>query len=116
MKTSFFATIVALIAPTISFAQGAAQLPAAGTPSGTGVEPIVAILDTIGNWMFGILIAAAAIFILWAAFDFLFAKGDAKKIEEARHALTYSLVAVVVGALTKGLIEVAKAIARGTGI
>lgn len=106
-------TAAALALPVVSSAQ---NLPSAGSPQGTGVEPIISILNTIGNWMFGILIAVAAIYILLAAFDFLTAKGDATKVTAARKALTYALVAVVVGALTKGLIEVAKAIARGAGI
>lgn len=106
-------TAAALALPVVSSAQ---NLPSAGSPQGTGVAPIIAILNTIGNWMFGILIAVAAIYILLAAFKFLTAKGDAKVVTEARQALTYSIVAVVVGALTKGLIEVAKAIAAGSGI
>ncbi|AKM77958.1 TPA: hypothetical protein DIS57_02460 [Candidatus Wolfebacteria bacterium] len=109
--TSLAAAALAL--PAVSSAQ---NLPGAAAPSGTGVDPIIAILNTVGNWMFGILIAVAAIYILLAAFKFLTAKGDAKVIADARQALTYSLVAVVVGALTKGLIEVAKAVARGSGI
>lgn len=104
----------ALAAPAIGFAQ--AQLPGAGSPAGTGVEPIINILNTIGNWMFGILLAGAAIAILLAAFKFLMAQGDSKKFDEAKNMLTYALIAVVVGALTKGLIEIAKAVARGTGI
>lgn len=107
-------TAVALAAPVTSFAQ--AQLPGAAAPAGTGVEPIIAILNTIGNWMFGILIAVAAVYILLAAFKFLSGGGDEKKVTEARKALQYALVAVVVGALTKGLIAVAEAIARGAGI
>ena len=66
--------------------------------------------------MFGILIAAAAIYILLAAFKFLTASGDSKKIDEAKHMLTYALVAIVVGALTKGIIAIAQAIAAGSGI
>ncbi|KKU34287.1 MAG: hypothetical protein UX49_C0050G0004 [Candidatus Wolfebacteria bacterium GW2011_GWC2_46_275] len=90
----------ALALPAVSSAQ---NLPGAAAPSGTGVDPIIAILNTVGNWMFGILIAVAAIYILLAAFKFLTAKGDAKVIADARQALTYS-------------IEVAKAVARGSGI
>lgn len=103
-------TAAALSMPAVSLAQ---NLPAGTTPSGTGVEPVIAILNTIGNWMFGLLLAVAAIYILIAAFTFLMAKGDSKKIGEAKEALTYSIVAIVVGALTKGLIAVAQAIARG---
>ena len=110
--TSVVAT--ALATPAIGFAQ--AQLPSAGSGLGTGVEPIIAILDTVGDWMFGILIAAAAIYILLAAFKFLTASGDSKKIDEAKHMLTYALVAIVVGALTKGIIAIAQAIAAGSGI
>lgn len=116
MKKITFASITAaaLAMPFISLA--APQLPDASGTGGTGVEPIVAILNTIGNWMFAILLGAAAIYILIAAFRFLMAKGDAKEITAAREALTYALVAVVVGALTKGLIAVAVAISRGAGI
>lgn len=104
-------TAAALALPVVSLA--APSLPAGTTPSGTGVEPVISILDKVGDWMFGLLLAVAAIYILWAAFTFLIARGDPKKIEEAKTALTYSIVAIVVGALTKGLIVVAQAIARG---
>ena len=115
MKKITLASVAAtaLAMPVLGFAQ---QLPAAATPAGTGVEPIISILNTVGNWMFGILIAVAAIYILLAAFKFLTASGDSKKTDEAKHMLTYALVAIVVGALTKGIIAVAQAIARGTGI
>ncbi|HBI25868.1 MAG: hypothetical protein UT41_C0002G0007 [Candidatus Wolfebacteria bacterium GW2011_GWC2_39_22] len=103
-------TAAALAMPAIGFAQ---NLPGGAAPVGTGVEPIVAILNKVGNWMFAILLAVAAVYILLAAFKFLTGGGDEKKVTEARRALTYALVAVVVGALTKGLIEVAKAIAGG---
>lgn len=99
--------------PVVGFAQ---SLPEAASPAGTGAEPIIAILETVGNWMFGILLAVAAIYILIAAFTFLMAKGDPKKIDEAKSSLTYALIAVVVGALTKGIIAVAQAIAQGSGI
>lgn len=112
--TASSVTAAALLAPVLSFA--AETLPSAAGATGTGVDPLVTILNTIGNWMFGILIAVAAIYILLAAFDFLMAKGDPTAVTKARKALTYALVAVVVGALTKGLIEVAKAVARGSGI
>jgi hypothetical protein len=107
-------TAVALFAPVLTMA--APNLPAAAAPSGTGVDPLISILGTIGNWMFGILLAVAAVYILMAAFSFLMAKGDEKAVKAARSELTYALVAVVVGALTKGLIAVAQAIAQGAGI
>ena len=103
-------TATALAIPVVSLAQ---NLPAGITPSGTGAEPVISILNTIGDWMFGLLLAVAAIYILLAAFKFLTASGDSEKIEDAKRMLTYSVVAIVVGALTKGLIAVAQAIARG---
>ena len=106
-------TATALAMPAVGLAQ---QLPAAAAPAGTGVEPIISILNTAGNWMFGILLAVAAIYILLAAFKFLTAKGDPKEIGAAKDALTYALVAIVVGALTKGIIAIAQAIASGSGI
>lgn len=113
MKKILLTSLAALVLPAISFA--APELPqnVGNAGGGTGVAPIVTVIEKIGNWMYGILLAVAAIFILLAAFKYITAKGDAKALGEARQAIIYALVGVAVAVLTTGLIAVAKNIALG---
>lgn len=69
-----------------------------------GAHGVLVLIKTVGEWMFGILVALAVILVLLAAFDFLFSGGDEKKVAEARDKLTYALVAVGVAILARGII------------
>ena len=78
----------------------------------TGTELITKI-NSIGNWMFAILLAIASVMMIYAAFNFITASGDDKKITSARTMLTYSLVGVAVALLSKGLVAAVRSIITG---
>jgi|SRR3989344_9310936 len=108
MKKSLIvaATVVAL-APLLAAAQPT------NIPGGFEVPNIpeeVNLAATITNvlyFVFAILIAIAAIFIVYSAFLYLTSGGDEEKLEKAKKFLIYAIVAVVVALAGRGLLLIA---------
>jgi hypothetical protein len=72
-----------------------------------GISTVAGLLDVIEkiiNYFFTALIALAVIFIILAGFSFLTASGDPLKLNKAKNQLFWALVAVAIGALSKGMI------------
>ena len=70
-------------------------------------------LNSITNWAFTILMAVAALFIIFAAFEFVTAKGEPEKVKSAREYVLYALVGVVVALLARGLVQLIETIVTG---
>jgi len=64
------------------------------------------IITRISNWALGILIAIAAIFIIYAAFTYLTAGGDPEKVKTANRIILYAAVAIAVGLLSKTFVYI----------
>lgn len=75
-------------------------------PAFDSLSGLLNFINQIINWLFTGLLVVAVIFILLAAFQFLTNGGDDTKIKEAQKKLMYALIAVVIGALAKGLVLV----------
>lgn len=69
-----------------------------------GASGILSLLDVATSWLFLILIAVATIFIILAAYYFLFSGGDTEKVSKAKNMLIYATVAVAVGTLSRGIV------------
>lgn len=67
------------------------------------IEDILRILQTAINWIFSILLIVAVIFILLAAFSYLFSAGDPEKVKTAQSRLIYAAVAIGVGLIAEGI-------------
>ena len=86
-----------LVAPVLVSAQ-----PAGVAGENTDVEGV--IIDIV-DWLFAILLIAAVVVILIAAFTFLTAAGDAEKVAKARNYIIYALVAIVVAFLSRAIVD-----------
>lgn len=62
------------------------------------------LINGAANWILGILLAAAVIFILIAAFNYLTSAGDEKKTAAAKKMVTYAIIAIALGLLARGVI------------
>ena len=62
-------------------------------------------LTTITNWLFGILIVVAVIFLILAAFNFITAGGDPEKVGTARSQVMYAIIGLIVAILARGLVN-----------
>src|SRR3989344_7233343 len=65
------------------------------------------IINTIVNWMLGLLIALAAVFIMVAAFYYLTSSGDDEKLKSDKNLIIYAVVAIAVGAISKLIVTIA---------
>ncbi len=97
----------ALLLPVMVFAQ-----PTAPTVV-TSYSQVVTVIKTIGNWMFGILLALAGIFIIYAAFLYLTSSGDTAKTDKAKNIIVYAVVAIVIAVLAWGITIVAQQLVGG---
>ncbi|MBI4993580.1 hypothetical protein HZC33_01290 [Candidatus Wolfebacteria bacterium] len=85
------------LSPLLVFAQPS-------VPTVTGLSSyagIITTIDTLANWMLGILVAVAAIFYLYAGYLYLMASGNEEQFAAAKSYIIYATVAVAVGLLSK---------------
>lgn len=73
-------------------------------PEAVPKTDVMAILDSVTNWLFAILLVIAAIAIIIAAYFFVTAAGDPDKTKKARDFILYALIGVLVGFAAKGLV------------
>jgi hypothetical protein len=108
-KIKFFASLLlfSLILPVIAGAGEEetfpfqAQSPRFNLPT-RGVETTVV---RISNILFYFIILVAVIMIVWAGITLVTAGGDPAKVDLARHLIMYALIAIAVGALAWGLVN-----------
>lgn len=62
------------------------------------------ILARAINWVFGLVIAVAAIMLIWAGFTYVTSAGNAEKVKTALNGLIYALIGVGIAILAKGLV------------
>jgi len=65
---------------------------------------IETILDRITNWLLGILLAIAVIFLIIAGYYFVTSMGDPERIKKSRDFVLWALVGVVVGLASKAMV------------
>lgn len=89
----------------------AGALPAAVAYSAVPPAPIsnyadlMRIMNNAANWLFGILLVLAVIFVILAAYKYLNGAGDPKAVETAKQQILYALLAVAIAVLSKTLIN-----------
>ena len=86
--------------PYLAVAQGPTTAPRANV---TTFDQLIQFINRLAGWFAAIIIAISIFYILYAAYKYLTAAGDAEKIKEANHTLIYALVAVGVAILAYAL-------------
>lgn len=95
---------LAISLPVLALAQtGGAPAGSAPTVLAGGMTDVASELCVVFNWMFYFLVIFAVIFIIVAAFKYLFAAGDPEKVKSAGHSLIYAAVAIVVAIIAKAV-------------
>jgi len=100
-----------IVAPALGFAQNTiipdkntavgGQIGTVGTMSNT---PIDQTLNTVANYVVGVLIIMAVFYIIWAGYTFVTSAGDPDKVGEARKRIMYAGIGIVVALLAKGIV------------
>ena len=105
MKMKNVALVIVLLAGLFLINAASAQV--ANIPGITAVGPtsvggIVDIIRAIVRWTYIIFFIIAVMFILFAAFSYLFSAGDPEKVATAKNRIIYAAVAVAVAFLAVG--------------
>lgn len=69
------------------------------TPYSTA-DQLFGILKTIVQYTYTLFFIAAALLILFAAYKFLFARGDPERIKEARSAIMWAAIAIAIALIS----------------
>ncbi len=110
--------VLAIALPVV--ASAAFQGPTGVTAPSSPITSISNLTGTTGlfcviiNWLFYLLLVAAVVFVLIAAFRYLTAAGDPEKVKAAGNTLLYAAIAVVVALLAKGIPIIASTFVGGT--
>lgn len=67
-------------------------------------EQVTGVIETMINWIFGILLIAAVIIILIAAYTFSTSAGDPIKLKKGRDLILYAVVAIVIAFLAEAVV------------
>jgi hypothetical protein len=62
------------------------------------------LLENALNWFFNIVIAIAAIMIVYSGFQYVTASGDTTKTGKALNTLIYALIGIAIALIAKGVI------------
>lgn len=90
-------------------AQAGDDLPKLPIGPQTGAQ-LMAVIDTITNWIFAGFVAFAVVMVILAALQFVREGGSAEKMSEARQKLIWAAVGVIVALLSKGFVPVVRSI------
>jgi hypothetical protein len=94
-------------APVALLAQTAALNTSPIDPNiSSGSEVIENLLDNVINFAVGLLVVLAVALIIYAAYLYLFAGGEAEKVTTAKKWLIYVVVAIAVALLAKALVYI----------
>ena len=85
--------------PSFALAQGSPNAVDISTP-----QKLVALINRVGDYMYMILLALGVIFLVYAGYVFLIGRGDEKEAERAKKIILYSVVAIAVAILARGIV------------
>jgi hypothetical protein len=100
LKTKIALVISSVLMPVVALAQ---SVPTKPPKVVTDFAGIIAIIQRVSNWFFSILIALAVIFLLYAAFLYLQARGAEADIEKAKNVIIYAIWAIAIAVLAAGV-------------
>lgn len=116
MKLFITLTAILVLAGVPVLAGAQASVPGANeTILGGGPNGVIALIETITNWLFTVLLVLAVLFIILAAYRYLIS-GGGEDVGKAHKMILYAAVAIAVAFLAKGIVFViAELVTGGSG-
>ena len=106
-------TLLAVPVLTLAQSQTAPDPALPGQPAADSPRvDVMRSLDNIINWLFGILLVVAVLFLMLAAYFFVTSQGDAEKVKTARNFVLYALIGVAVAIAARGLVYLIQVVVR----
>lgn len=76
----------------------------------TATLSVGVIVNNVVSWVSGLLIAVAALFVIYAAYLYLTAEGDANKVADASKYILWAVIATIVALSSFGIIKLGQAV------
>lgn len=112
MKSFFYSLAASGLLLATNVAQAAQKFEAIPDPSRTilkkGPTGVIVLIETITNWLFVFLLVLAVLFIILAAYKYMFSEGGEEGVSAAHKMLIYAVVAIAVAFLAKGIVFVVR--------
>ena len=108
--TNFFYGLLLLGAA--NFALAGEMAPSWNAPFSTG-QGLIRTFENVINWIAVIVLIAAVLYIILAAFNYMTAAGDQDKIDKAKSYLTYAILAIVLVLAAEGIVRAISSIMIG---
>jgi uncharacterized membrane protein len=102
------------LVPTAMAATAAAD-PVAPETTLKDMCSVICMIKKIAGWFYGILMVLGVVYVLYAAFLYLISQGDKERIENAKKALIYAIIALVIAVLAGGISAVVEDLGGVTG-
>lgn len=96
-------TLPLLIQAATCFGAYVNQLPQTAITT-KGFQGVVDYTNLLRNWLFGIFLAVAVVFLIYSAFLFLTSGGDEERVKKAKKYLFYTAGAVAIGILSASIV------------
>lgn len=107
MKKYFYIILASFLLGSFSLAAMAASAPSVNEVNITA-DKVPGIIMNIATWLYRIILAAAVVFVLIAASQYL--TGNPKSVEKAHKQLLYAVVAIVVAIVAFSIVKIVQGI------
>ena len=104
---------MAVVLPVLVMAQSLPTLPTSQTTGITDYASVIKLIKNITSWLFGILLVAAVLFLIYAAFLYLTSGGDEEKTKKAKSYVIYAIIAVAIGILAYSIVALVGSLVTG---
>ena len=106
-----FMVVSANLMPAIAADVDTFALPRTDAP-GPGTQRLINIINRLTNWLLGLLITLAVVFIIYAAYLYLTAGANPDNAKQASHIILYASIAVAVGLLSKVFVYIVQELVK----
>ena len=107
-----FMVVTANIMPAIAADVDTFALPRTDAP-GPGTQRLINIINRLTNWLLGLLITLAVVFIIYAAYLYLTAAGNEENVGKAKNVIIYAAIAIAVGLLSRVIVFLVRGLIGG---
>lgn len=102
-----------LLAPLVAWADTTPESPETAPTVVESAHELISLIERIGNWVFALLIAVAAVFLIYAGFKWVTAGGNPEEVNKARLMLINALIGVAIALLARGMVQVIRSVIGG---
>ncbi|MDO8466985.1 MAG: hypothetical protein Q7S83_02480 [bacterium] len=75
---------------------------------------LMGLIDRIVGFAIGFIIAISVLFIIYAAYLYMFAGGDPKNVTQAKAIIQYTVIAIIIALMSQAMVKIVIELLGGT--